>query len=108
MKVSLVKIHKDASMPVRNLDRSSSKQPKGSSKQPKGSSKQPKGSSKQPKGSSNVLNSTKTPKSILKSKKKSMKSDGATPSSIESASYSRQATFGFYGTVAASIIWWWL
>ena len=50
------------------------------------------------------MNSTKTPTSILKTKMKSMKSDGATPSSIESASYLRRATNGFHGTVAASIM----
>jgi len=108
-KTSLVKIPKAGSKPRRNLGHSSSKHPKKSTKHPKKSTKHPKKSTKHPKKGTEVLKSTKAPKSILKSKKESEKSDnGATPSSIENASYSRDATIGFHGAVMASVVWWWL
>jgi len=83
----------------RNLDHSSSKHPKKSTKHPKKSSKPSKKGTEAPK-------STKTPKNILKSKKESEKPDnGATPFSIENATYPRNATMGFHGAVMASVIW---
>jgi hypothetical protein len=101
-KSALVKIPKAGSKPKSNLGHSSSKHPKKSTKHPKKSTKLPKKGTKAPK-------STKAPNSILKSKKESEKLDnGATPSSIENASYSRDATIGFHGAVMASVIWWWL
>jgi len=101
-KTSLVKIPKALSKPRRNVGQSSSKHPKKSTKYPKKSTKYPKKGTQAPK-------STKAPKSILKSNKESAKPDnGATPSSIENASYSRDATIGFHGAVMALVIWWWL
>ena len=65
-KTALVKIPKAGSKPKRNLGLSSSKHPKKSTKHPKKSTKLPKKGTNAPK-------STKAPKSILKSKKKSEK-----------------------------------
>ena len=91
-KSALVKIPKAGSKPKSNLGHSSSKHPKKSSKPPKKGTEAPK--------------STKTPKNILKSKKESEKPDnGATPFSIENATYPRNATMGFHGAVMASVIW---
>ena len=101
-KASLVKVPKAGSKPRRNACHSSLKHPKKRTKSPKESTKPPKKGTKAPK-------STKAPKNILKSKKESEKPDiGATPSSIEHAFYSRDATIGFHEAVMASVILWWI
>ena len=109
-KTVLVKIHKAGSKPRRNVHVSSSKHPKKSTKPPKKSTKHPKKSTKASKKRiDETPKRTKAPKSILKSKKESENAEnGATPSSIKSASYSRDATIGFHGAVMVSLIWWWL
>ena len=108
-KTSLVKTPKAGFEPSRNLGYSSSKYPKKSTEHRKKSTKPPKNSTKHPRKGTEAPKSTKAPKSILKSKKETEKPDnGATPSSIENASYSRDATIGFHGAVMASVIWWWL
>jgi hypothetical protein len=77
---------------------------------PKKSTKHPKKSTKASKKRiDETPKRTKAPKSILKSKKESENAEnGATPSSIKNASYSRDATIGFHGAVMVSLIWWWL